>query len=624
MNFAIAAACAVAALTADLRQDPYFQITVLDEATGRGVPLIELRTVNDLRFYTDSAGVVAFQEPGLMDQSVFFHVGGHGYELSPDGFGFRGRRLKTVPGGSEEIKVRRVNIAERLYRITGAGVYAESIRVGQKPPIREPLLNAQVIGSDSVQAAVIEERIHWFWGDTIRPSYPLGNFHAPGATSKLPANGGLDPNVGVELEYFVGDDGFAKSTCQMPGEGPTWIDGMAVVNDGGTPRLFAHYLKIKPPLTVYQHGLAEFNQAKQEFEQRLVFPKDAAVLPSGHSFVHSVEGSTYVYFAKPFPIVRVPATASAVLDPAQYEAFTCLMPGSSADDPLIDRDETGKPRYRWKPNSPVLTPEVQKKLIAAGKMKSHEGLYQPRDIESNKPIAIHHGSINWNAHRRRWILIASELRGTSLLGEVWYAEADSPLGPWAFARKIVTHEKQSFYNPRQHPFFDQQEGRIVFFEGTYTHSFSGNEERTPRYEYNQIMYRLDLNDARLNVPAAVYRHVTESGERLVMREPPRTDSTYQHVAFWACDRLFEKSVAVFAKNTERGTVLSLASDPGAPSEPLFYARPPDAESHPRACVPLFELTDAGGNRRYVIGEQTLAGYQRADRPICYVWSVAGR
>ena len=30
-------------------------------------------------------------------------------------------------------------------------------------------------------------------------------------------------------------------------------------------------------------------------------------------------------------------------------------------------------------------------------------------------------------------------------------------------------------------------------EGTYTADFSGNPERTPRYEYNQVLYKLDLS-----------------------------------------------------------------------------------------------------------------------------------
>jgi len=48
--------------------------TVIDAATGRGVPLVELRTVNKASWWTDSNGIVAFDEPGLMDIEVFFHV----------------------------------------------------------------------------------------------------------------------------------------------------------------------------------------------------------------------------------------------------------------------------------------------------------------------------------------------------------------------------------------------------------------------------------------------------------------------------------------------------------------------------------------------------------------------
>src|SRR5262245_10308189 len=158
-----------------------FSITVVDAATGRSVPLIELKTVNGVRYYTDSNGVVAFHEPGLMDESVFFYVSGHGYEFPKDGFGFRGTRLKVAAGGSATIKVNRVNIAERLYRVTGAGVYRESELAGLKVPIKQPVLNGQVFGSDSVVNAIYRGKLCWFWGDTQRPSYPLGNFHVPGA-----------------------------------------------------------------------------------------------------------------------------------------------------------------------------------------------------------------------------------------------------------------------------------------------------------------------------------------------------------------------------------------------------------------------------------------------------------
>ena len=67
----------------------------------------------------------------------------------------------------------------------------------------------------------------------------------------------------------------------------------------------------------------------------------------------------------------------------------------------------------------------------------------------------------------------------------------------AFSR-IVTHDDYSFYNVRHHPYFDGEGGRYLYFEGTYTRTFSDTETATPRYDYNQVMYRLDLADPRLH------------------------------------------------------------------------------------------------------------------------------
>ena len=35
---------------------------------------------------------------------------------------------------------------------------------------------------------------------------------------------------------------------------------------------------------------------------------------------------------------------------------------------------------------------------------------------------------------------------------------------------------------------------MIYLEGSYVNTFSGNHHPTPYYEYNQIMYRLDLSD----------------------------------------------------------------------------------------------------------------------------------
>jgi len=104
-------------------------------------------------------------------------------------------------------------------------------------------------------------------------------------------------------------------------------------------------------------------------------------------------------------------------------------------------------------------------------------------------------------------MIASESAGATMLGEVWYSEAGRPEGPWVQARKIITQanrkgDAHDFYNPTQHPFFDQHGGRVIYLECSYVNTFSGNRHPTPRYEYNQIMYRLDLSDPQLKLPGA--------------------------------------------------------------------------------------------------------------------------
>jgi hypothetical protein len=483
----------------------YYCITVVDEQTGRGVPLVELTTTNQIRYVSDSNGVVAFNEPGLMNRSVFFHVSSHGYEYPKDGFGYRGKALDVRPGGSDKFEIKRLNIARRLYRVTGAGIYRDSMLLGLDSPIAEPLLNAQVFGSDSVVNGVFRGRLYWFWGDTLRPSYPLGNFHVPGAISWLPKEGGLDPKVGVNVTYFVDAGGFAKPTCRMPGEGPTWIDGLVVLRDGEQERMFAAYAKVKGMLDIYARGLAEFNGDRQQFEQVAEFDMSSPVFPSGHTFIHSDGGVEYVYFADPAPHVRVRADAGSLRDLSRYEAYTCLVPGSRLEKDAVrsvrlDRTEDGTLRWGWKRDAAAVTPQAQRDLLKSGKLKPDELMVDLTDPDSGQHAVAHRGSVYYNQFRKRWIMIATEVGGTSHLGEVWYSEADAPEGPWRFGRKIVTHDRYSFYNPKQHPYFDDEDGRLIYFEGTYTNTFSGNTSQTPRYDYNQIMYQLDLADERLKLP----------------------------------------------------------------------------------------------------------------------------
>jgi hypothetical protein len=487
----------------------YFAIEVIDEQTGRGVPMVELQTTSGTRYYTDSSGLVAFYEPGLMGKRVFFGVAAHGYEFPPDGFGIRGVALEARPGGSAQLKIKRLNIAERLYRITGQGIYRDTVLLGRKAPIAEPLLNAEVTGQDGILTAIYRGKLYWLYGDTCRLAYALGNFAMSGATTELPEK--IDPSIGFDLKYFVGKDGFSRPMAPMPGEGVVWLGGLVVLPDeAGREHMLAFFSRRRGLGEVLENGFVLYNDEKEVFEKLKDVPLNPPINPTGYPFrVKQADGTEYIYFTAPYPALRVRADWKSYPDLSAYEGYTCLKPGTrdgGKDDVQLDRDSDGKLVWGWKRDTPPLSLKTQQDLIAAGKMKREESPFRLQDAESGKPVGLSNCSCFWNEYRKRYIMIASEVLGATVLGEVLYGEADRPEGPWVYARKIITHankpgDAHDFYNPTQHPFFDREGGRIIYLEGSYVNTFSGNPHPTPYYEYNQIMYRLDLSDPRLQLPA---------------------------------------------------------------------------------------------------------------------------
>lgn len=608
-------------VTAIAQESDYFSIKVVDEATGRGVPLVELETIHHLRFFTDSNGLAAIDEPDLMGETVYFSVRSHGYAYPPDGFGFHGKALEVTPGGNATLEIKRTNIAERLYRATGAGIYRDTVLLGGEPPIEHPLLHARVFGCDSVMTAFYRGRIYWFWGDTSRPHYPIGgNFHITGATSLLPEDGGLAPSAGVNFDYFVDDQGDVRPMAQMAGEGPTWISAVTVLPDAdGRQRMYAGYVKIRNQLEAYRWGYVAWDDQHERFEQVASFDTRPKMFyeSQAHTFLHQgQDGTDYVYFCTPFPLLRVKADPQAFVDPGQYEAFTCLAAGTQFGDQQFDRGDDGRLRFSWKRNTLPLTQRQQGELLQAGIMRPQEALIALRDAATGRPVMAHNGSVYWNDYRQRWVLIASEEHGeSSYLGEVWFAEADRPTGPWVYARKVVTHDKYSFYNPKHHPFFDEDGGRVIYFEGTYTRTFSATETPTPRYDYNQVVYRLDLSDPRLNLPVAVYHAPSPDGEVPFFTGKPEGD-----LAFFALQRPRQDAVPVVwdgesLEPTPRGTGESV----------VFYAIPADADSPPQATTPLYEWTDPASGRTICTTQlDTVPAEQRADlEPVCRVWKLPG-
>lgn len=428
------------------------RIEVVEKGTGWPVPLVELRTTHHARFFTDNAGVIAFDLPELMGRETWFDVIGNGYEVPKDGFGYRGVRLKPEAGKTLRVKVNRTIIAKRLGRLTGGGLFAESQKLGQELDWREP----GVFGCDSIQNAVHRGKMFWLWGDTTLARYPLGIFHGTSATTAIQPLKTFEPPLRLKLDYFTDDKDAPRGIAKMPGDGPTWVTGYVSLPDkNGTARLVGAYLKVKPPMEGYEWGLCVWNDATSNFEKfRVLWTKSETTpkpppVPEGHpARWKDAAGKEWVLFGNPLPTLRCPATFEDWQDSAKWE---------------------------------VLKP--QESLAAA---------------DDGKPVKLHSGSLAWNPWRKRWVTVFMQGFGKpSAFGELWYAEADSPTGPWGKAVKIISHENYTFYNPRLHPEFTSADSPILIFEGTYTMQFADKPHPTPRYDYNQILYRLDLDDPAL-------------------------------------------------------------------------------------------------------------------------------
>ena len=379
--------------------DQYFGIHVVDSSTKRGVPMVELTTVSKSRYVTDSAGWVAFYEPGLMNREVFFEVSSQGYTYPKDGFGSRGKVLETEPGKTATIEVFRENIAQRLYRITGQGIYRDSWLLGKKSPIKKPLLNGDVLGQDTVQTAVYKNRIYWFWGDTNRPRYPLGQFKTSGAVSELPAQGGLSPYLGIDLDYFVDELGFSREMAPVPGPGAVWLHGVFPLKTVSGERLFGHYSRVKTLGEQYEHGLVRFNEETRVFEKLIELPEDAMLYPRGQALDHQNGDDHHIYFCRPFPSVRIRATEESITSMNEYESFTCLQVGARFDPskPAIERDGEGKVVWGWKKNTDVIDARRMHALIDGDFLQREEARLCLKT--KDEIVYVDSGSVHWNKFR---------------------------------------------------------------------------------------------------------------------------------------------------------------------------------------------------------------------------------
>lgn len=440
----------IAALLTTANAQPA-RIEIIDQENGWPVPLIQLRTTDSTTYISDNAGLIAIQDPDRFGHPTWFHLEGHGYTLPKDGFGYQGVKITLISGEKTTIRVQRANIAKRLGRLTGSGRFINAAILGETTT-HTP--DTGVSGCDSVLMSRYGDRLFWLWGDTILPDYPLGIYHSTAATTDLTPITAYQPPLDIPYQYFRHQNGRPRPVATMPGEGPTWLTAMTYTGPADTPdALVATYTKIKNHLQEYEIGLCKWDPATTSFQHVSTLWKEGqgdkpAAIPRGHP-VHWTDptGKPWLLFGDPFPTLRCPDTYAAWHDPGTWET--------------IDAPATLTSRH------------------------------------DASPIRPHRGSIAWSTYKKRWITIFTQHTGTpSAFGEIWYAEADAPTGPWTTAVKILTHDNYTFYNPRIHPELTPPDAPFILFEGTYTAEFADHATPTPRYNYNQILYRLDFDDIK--------------------------------------------------------------------------------------------------------------------------------
>ena len=455
-----------------------FAIQVVDEGNQRGIPMVTVETDNHIRMVTDSSGWVIFDEPGLMGRSVHVEVSSPGYQLPRDSDGRSGTVLNIQPGQGTEIKMVRTAVAERFYRITGQGSYRDSTLLSKDTPTPFPNINGDVISVGTAQTATYQGKMVWVWSSahlTTPPSPAL----VVGAAVDLPGNGGLDPTQGIHCRHFTGEQDETLPLLAA-GKGKHAVLGglMTVLDSMGAEHLLTHYTFLDADEKPTEHGIAELN-ARHQFERKIVlgdeytwqFPQGQAVTVKG------AEGA-YVYFAHPFCLTRVVASYEAATSPTSYEALT-----------WSDEDK----KFVWQQARGPTSAAEEARLMDKGRLRRKDARTQITAAITGESLPVAEGSVQWNAFRKRWILICTAASNDKNPGDVWYAEASNVDGPWSHAVQVAAHGSYDFKCVMQLPALAQDNERHIYFAGT----LAGGNCPVPRYQDNQLLYRLDLDDPRL-------------------------------------------------------------------------------------------------------------------------------
>ena len=267
-------------------------------------------------------------------------------------------------------------------------------------------------------------------------------------------------------------------------------------------------------------------------------------------------------------------------------------------------------------------------MVANGLYRRDESWNQFRDRDTGKNNTHRAWHSHLNEHRKRWIAVFSEINGQhglmvkppytgpppllagnpayegTILGEVWYTEADTPVGPWVYGACESLRTTTTAFTIRDIIRFLTRRGGVHFFEGSFATIYSKAVDKTPRYDYDQLMSGSSMGDPQ---NGDSIRHVRDlDRQRSAFRDRPGAGSRSFLASSVLCiRRSCQRSTPVYEVIDERRRPGG-GSENGGEKSPVFYALPPDAAKPPATARPLFEYVNLRiGQRLYSTGDAAL-------------------
>ena len=164
----------------------------------------------------------------------------------------------------------------------------------------------------------------------------------------------------------------------MPGEGPTWLTGLVVLRTArDRERMFADYVKIRPPLEVYQRGLVELRSRDQALREGRRVPRPGCVSrrASGRTSVSRTGRGRRLHLLLQSVSAGPRAGRSGAAGRSADVGGVHLPGAGHPDGRTAARSRAGRPpALRLEEANPARSPGAARQAVKAGTLKPDEAL----------------------------------------------------------------------------------------------------------------------------------------------------------------------------------------------------------------------------------------------------------